>query len=33
LKKLHCKYAQGYYFSKPLAAEEVAALLAGAPVW
>jgi diguanylate cyclase (GGDEF)-like protein/PAS domain S-box-containing protein len=33
LKKLQCKYAQGYYFSKPLAAEEVAALLAGAPVW
>ncbi len=33
LKKLHCKYAQGYYFSKPLAAEEVALLLSGAPVW
>jgi EAL domain-containing protein (putative c-di-GMP-specific phosphodiesterase class I) len=33
LKKLQCKYAQGYYFSKPLAAEEVASLLAGAPVW
>src|ERR1700687_700340 len=33
LKRLHCKYAQGYYFSKPLAAEEVAALLEGAPVW
>jgi EAL domain-containing protein (putative c-di-GMP-specific phosphodiesterase class I) len=33
LKKLHCKYAQGYYFSKPLAAAEVAELLAGAPVW
>src|SRR6266851_5450804 len=33
LRKLHCKYAQGYYFSKPLAAEAVAALLAGAPVW
>jgi len=33
LKKLHCKYAQGYYFSKPLAAEEVGLLLAGAPVW
>jgi EAL domain-containing protein (putative c-di-GMP-specific phosphodiesterase class I) len=33
LKKLNCKYAQGYYFSKPLAAEEVAALLAAAPVW
>jgi diguanylate cyclase (GGDEF)-like protein/PAS domain S-box-containing protein len=33
LKKLKCKYAQGYYFSKPLAANEVAELLAGAPVW
>jgi Amt family ammonium transporter len=33
LKRLHCKYAQGYYFSKPLAAEEVVALLEGAPVW
>jgi diguanylate cyclase (GGDEF)-like protein/PAS domain S-box-containing protein len=33
LKKLNCKYAQGYYFSKPLAASEVAALLEGAPVW
>jgi len=33
LKKLHCKYAQGYYFSKPLAAAEVAELLAGTPVW
>jgi diguanylate cyclase (GGDEF)-like protein/PAS domain S-box-containing protein len=33
LKKLQCKYAQGYYFSKPLAADEVALLLAGAPTW
>jgi EAL domain-containing protein (putative c-di-GMP-specific phosphodiesterase class I) len=33
LKKLHCKYAQGFYFSKPLAATQVAELLAGAPVW
>src|SRR6267378_3537004 len=33
LKKLNCKYAQGYYFSKPLAAAEVAELLAGTPVW
>jgi diguanylate cyclase (GGDEF)-like protein/PAS domain S-box-containing protein len=33
LKKLQCKYAQGYYFSKPLAAAEAAELLAGAPVW
>ena len=27
LKKLQCKYAQGYYFSKPLAPEEIAPLL------
>jgi diguanylate cyclase (GGDEF)-like protein/PAS domain S-box-containing protein len=33
LKKLQCKYAQGYYFSKPLSAAEAAELLAGAPVW
>lgn len=30
LKKLQCKYAQGYYFSKPLAPEEVAPLLSEA---
>jgi diguanylate cyclase (GGDEF)-like protein/PAS domain S-box-containing protein len=28
LKKLHCKYGQGFYFSQPLPAEEVASLLA-----
>jgi EAL domain-containing protein (putative c-di-GMP-specific phosphodiesterase class I) len=33
LKKLQCKYAQGYFFSKPLAAAEVVELLEGAPVW
>ena len=27
LKRLQCKYAQGYYFSKPLAPEDVAPLL------
>jgi diguanylate cyclase (GGDEF)-like protein/PAS domain S-box-containing protein len=32
LKKLQCKYAQGYYFSKPLAPEEVAPLLED-PSW
>jgi diguanylate cyclase (GGDEF)-like protein len=32
LKKLQCKYAQGYYFSKPLSAEEIVLLLSGAPV-
>ena len=33
LKKLHCKYGQGYYFSKPLSAEGTAALLAGDLTW
>lgn len=28
LKKLHCKYAQGFYFSKPILREEVESLLA-----
>jgi diguanylate cyclase (GGDEF)-like protein/PAS domain S-box-containing protein len=32
LKRLQCKYAQGYYFSKPLAPEEVAPLLSD-PAW
>jgi len=27
LKKLQCKYAQGYYFSRPLSAEGIASLL------
>jgi diguanylate cyclase (GGDEF)-like protein/PAS domain S-box-containing protein len=33
LKKLRCKYGQGYYFSKPLSAQDAAALLAEHPVW
>ncbi len=33
LKQLHCKYAQGYYFSKPLSAEGTTALLEGEPTW
>src|SRR6266480_651603 len=33
LKELQCKYAQGYYFSKPLAPEEAKALLAGDLTW
>ncbi len=33
LKKLSCKFAQGFYFSKPLAAEEAGALLVGQPAW
>jgi EAL domain-containing protein (putative c-di-GMP-specific phosphodiesterase class I) len=28
LKSLDCKYAQGYFFSKPLSSEEAEALLA-----
>lgn len=33
LKRLQCKYAQGYYFSKPLAPEEVAPILSENPNW
>jgi len=33
LKKLHCKYGQGFYFSKPLSAEGTATLLAGDLTW
>jgi diguanylate cyclase (GGDEF)-like protein/PAS domain S-box-containing protein len=33
LKKLQCKYAQGFYFSRPLSAEGTTALLAGDPKW
>jgi diguanylate cyclase (GGDEF)-like protein/PAS domain S-box-containing protein len=33
LKKLQCKYGQGYYFSKPLSAEEAGSLLAKQPTW
>jgi EAL domain-containing protein (putative c-di-GMP-specific phosphodiesterase class I) len=33
LRKLHCKYGQGYYFSRPLSAEGTTALLAGEPTW
>jgi diguanylate cyclase (GGDEF)-like protein/PAS domain S-box-containing protein len=33
LRRLQCKYAQGYYFSKPLAPEEVPLLLAEEPSW
>jgi diguanylate cyclase (GGDEF)-like protein/PAS domain S-box-containing protein len=33
LKQLHCKYAQGYYFSKPLSADGTTALLEGVPTW
>lgn len=33
LKKLECKYGQGYYFSQPLSADKTAALLARMPSW
>jgi diguanylate cyclase (GGDEF)-like protein/PAS domain S-box-containing protein len=33
LRKLHCKYGQGYYFSRPLSAEGTTALLAGELAW
>jgi diguanylate cyclase (GGDEF)-like protein/PAS domain S-box-containing protein len=33
LKQLHCKYGQGYYFSKPLSADEAGLLLAEQPTW
>jgi len=33
LKKLQCKYGQGFYFSKPLSAEGSAELLAGGLKW
>jgi EAL domain-containing protein (putative c-di-GMP-specific phosphodiesterase class I) len=33
LKKLHCKYGQGYFFSRPLSADEAALLLAEQPTW
>jgi diguanylate cyclase (GGDEF)-like protein len=33
LKKLQCKYGQGYYFSRPLSAEGSTALLAGDLTW
>jgi EAL domain-containing protein (putative c-di-GMP-specific phosphodiesterase class I) len=33
LKQLHCNYAQGYYFSKPLSAEGTTALLREEPAW
>ena len=33
LRKLRCKYGQGYFFSKPLSAVDAAALLAEHPVW
>jgi diguanylate cyclase (GGDEF)-like protein/PAS domain S-box-containing protein len=33
LRKLRCEYAQGYYFSKPVTADEAGALLEKHPKW
>jgi EAL domain-containing protein (putative c-di-GMP-specific phosphodiesterase class I) len=33
LKALHCKYGQGFFFSKPLPAADVASLLSERPAW
>ena len=33
LKKLRCEFAQGYYFSKPVTAQEAGGLLAGSQNW
>ena len=33
LRQLHCEYAQGYYFSKPVSADEAGALLGKHPKW
>jgi len=33
LKNLRCEFAQGFYFSKPVAADEAEALLEGQPAW
>ncbi len=33
LRKLRCEYAQGYYFSKPVTADEAGALLETYPKW
>ncbi len=33
LKRLHCRYAQGYYFSRPLAPKDIGELLTEDPTW
>jgi EAL domain-containing protein (putative c-di-GMP-specific phosphodiesterase class I) len=33
LRKLRCEYAQGYYFSKPVTADESGSLLEKRPKW
>jgi diguanylate cyclase (GGDEF)-like protein/PAS domain S-box-containing protein len=33
LKRLQCRYAQGYYFSRPLAPKDIGALLIEDPTW
>jgi EAL domain-containing protein (putative c-di-GMP-specific phosphodiesterase class I) len=33
LRKLRCEYAQGYYFSEPVTADQAKALLVKNPKW
>ena len=33
LRRLGCELAQGYYFSEPVAAEQITQMLLGAPPW
>lgn len=33
LRRLHCEYGQGYFFSRPIAPDAAAALLAASPRW
>ena len=33
LKRLQCRYAQGYYFSRPLAPKDIGELLTEDPTW
>jgi EAL domain-containing protein (putative c-di-GMP-specific phosphodiesterase class I) len=33
LRELRCEYGQGFFFSKPVSAEEAAALLEKHPKW
>jgi len=33
LRRLQCRYAQGYYFSRPLAPKDIGELLSEDPTW
>jgi diguanylate cyclase (GGDEF)-like protein/PAS domain S-box-containing protein len=33
LRRLHCDYAQGFHFARPVAAEEITRMLASGPAW